>query len=77
MGYRRASGVYRGRGPREHRFEDAEGSIREGRLPWLRQPGMCMAIILSRAVVIISVRASIPTWPKPSEGRFFGQVKPF
>lgn len=23
-GYRRASGVYRGRGPRDHRFEDAE-----------------------------------------------------
>jgi hypothetical protein len=25
MGYRRAAGVYRGRGPRDHRVEDAEG----------------------------------------------------
>ena len=34
MGSRRASGVYRGRGPRDHRFEDSEGERQCGKRSW-------------------------------------------
>jgi len=39
MGYRRTSGVYRGRGPRDHRFEDA-GAKRAAIIPTPRQQGL-------------------------------------
>ena len=59
MGYRRASGVYRGRGPRDHRFEDAEGGSTDnmaGSVDRMVQPGMVKSSCFFRhqSAIVIS-----------------------